>query len=112
MSVIDTGTRSTDPDTSRAAGRAAAEHAPVVRDVVARLVGLYGPLTHDELIDRYHRLMVVDPATPRASDSGIRTRLSELVRAGLVAVDGTEGVSAFGNRAKRWALTDVGRGLS
>lgn len=107
MATDNLPSRGSDPDTSVAAAQTASHHAPIVRDVVLRIMQEDGPLTHDELIGKYHRLVVIEPETPRASDSGIRTRLSELRRAGLIAKDTEEGVSTFGNRAKRWIAVDL-----
>lgn len=99
-------TRSTDPDTSRAAAEKAAPRAPIIRDVVLEIIREEGPMTHDELIGAYNMRVVMDPDTPRASESGIRTRLSELKRARLVTQDAEDGLSNFGNVAKRWVAVD------
>lgn len=106
MSQSTLSARSTDPDTSQAAAEQALKRAPIIRDVVLELVREHGPLTHDQLIAEYNTRVVMDPDTPRASESGIRTRLSELKRSGLVAQAEEEGKSAFGNRAKQWVAVD------
>lgn len=98
--------RADDPDTSYEAAMKAALGASKVRPVVLDLVREDGPLTHDELINWYRRLLAFEEGTPRASDSGIRTRLRELVKAGLIVEDAEEGHSLFGNRAKRWIAVD------
>lgn len=98
--------RADDPDTSYEAAMKAALGASKVRPVVLELVREHGPLTQDELINWYRRLLAFEEGTPRASDSGIRTRLRELVKAGLVVEDAEEGHSLFGNRAKRWVAVD------
>lgn len=95
------------PDTSHEAAATAAERAPVIRDVVLRLMQEHGPMTHDEVIAEYRSLLLAEPDTPRASDSGIRTRLSELVRRGLVTSDETKGFSNFGNSATRWVAVEA-----
>lgn len=95
------------PDTSHEAAATAAQRAPVIRDVVLRLVRENGPMTHDELIAAYRSLLLAEPDTPRASDSGIRTRLSELVRRGVVTRDETRGYSNFGNSATRWVAVEA-----
>ncbi|WP_284982397.1 hypothetical protein [Arthrobacter sp. efr-133-TYG-118] len=102
--------RTCDPDPYGAAMKAALG-ASKVRPVVLELVREHGPLTHDELIDWYRRLLAFEEGTPRASDSGIRTRLRELVKAGLIVEDAEEGESLFGNRAKRWVSIDMLEGL-
>lgn len=98
--------RADDPDTSYEAAMKAALDASKVRPVVLELVREHGPLTHYELINWYRRLLAFEESTPRASDSGIRTRLRELVKAGLIVEDAEEGHSLFGNRAKRWIAVD------
>ncbi|MDU7718321.1 MAG: hypothetical protein E7J90_08810 [Cutibacterium avidum] len=96
--------------TSLEAGRDAIARAPIVRDVVLRLLASRGePMTHQELIGDYRRLMILEPDTPNASDSGIRTRVSELVAAGLVEAVDKEGRSSTGKRSIRWAITRAGR---
>lgn len=94
--------RSGDPDTYYPAAVKAALGASRVRPVVLDIVRDHGPLTHDEIIRAYHMMVVMEPETPRSSESGIRTRLKELAHQGLVAVDEEEGVSSFGNAAKKW----------
>lgn len=96
--------RSSDPDTSYAAAVKAALGASRVRPVVLAIVRDHGPLTHDEIIRAYHNKVVMEPETPRSSESGIRTRLKELAHEGLVAVD--DDVSNFGNAAKKWIAVD------
>ena len=98
--------RADDPDTSYEAAMKPALGASKVRPVVLDLVREHGPLTHDELINWYRRLLAFEEGTPRASDSGIRTWLRELVKAGLIVEDAEEGHSLFGNRAKRWIAVD------
>lgn len=94
--------RPTDPDTSHSAGERALTRAPIVRAVILELMDGTEPLTHDEIIARYRMRMITHPDTPKASDSGIRTRVSELCRAGLLVQFRDEGRSALGNRAKLW----------
>lgn len=97
--------RDDDPDTSAAAALKAVLGASKVRPIVLALIRQYGPCTHDELIEHYTELVRQNPNIPRASHSGIRTRLRELVQGGLVTQDDTPGVSNFGNTAKRWIAT-------
>lgn len=98
--------RSSDPDTSYEAAVKAALGASRVRPVVLDIIREQGPLTHDELIAAYHMKVVMEPDTPRSSESGIRTRLKELAHEGLVAADEEDGFSNFGNAAKRWVAVD------
>lgn len=100
--------RSNDPDTSYAAALKATMGASKVRPVVLDVLRENGPLTHDGLIGAYNTRIVMDPDTPRASESGIRTRLKELVNAGFVLEDEEKGRSNFGNAATRWVAIDDG----
>lgn len=106
MTRSTTPVRTSDPETSYAAAVKAAEGAPKIRHVVRALVEEFGPLTQDELIGQYRKLEIFAPLTPKASDSGIRTRLSELRHQGDIVQDEEEGLSRFGNRAKRWITTE------
>lgn len=107
MSTTALPVRSTDPDTSQEAAVKATSHAATIRPIVLEIVEAYGPLTHDDVIQHFQARIVMDPSTPRASESGIRTRLSELVRAGLVVESLDDGLSAYGNRARRWVAHSV-----
>lgn len=111
MSNTTLAVRADDPDTSYEAAMKAALGASKVRPVVLEIVRENGPLTHDQLIGEYHKRLIITPDTPRASESGIRTRLRELVKAGLIVEDTMEGQSLFGNRAKRWIAVDMIEGL-
>lgn len=103
--------RATDPDTSVAAAAKATAKAATIRPIVLELVREHGPVTHEELIGHYQFLIITKPGTPRASESGIRTRLNELVKRGLVTRTNEESHSRYGNRAKLWISTDVMAGL-
>lgn len=94
--------RAGDPDTSAEAARNAASHAATVRPIVLDIIRDHGPMTHQDVINQYHHRQIIEPDMPRASESGIRTRVSELVDQGLVIQDFEDGQSLFGNRSKRW----------
>ncbi|MFI9629247.1 hypothetical protein [Streptomyces sp. NPDC052042] len=98
--------RTDDSDTSYATTVKATLGASRVRPVVLDLVRENEPLTHDELIAAYNMKVVMEPDTPRSSESGIRTRLKELAHQGLVALHDEKGVSRFGNAAKKWVAVD------
>ncbi|MEV7952937.1 hypothetical protein [Streptomyces sp. NPDC088141] len=96
-----------DPITSYGAALKAALRASCVRPVVLAILAESGPPTHDELVAAYHMRIVMNPDTPRASESGVRTRLKELVYADLVTEDAEKGFSRFGNAAKRWVAVEA-----
>lgn len=98
--------RSGDPITSFAAGFRAVLGASKVRPVVLDILTQHGPMTHDELIAAYNTRVVLDPDTPRSSESGIRTRLSELRRFGLVEAMEDLSKSNFGNAAQLWVAVE------
>lgn len=101
-----THSRPSDPDTSYEAGMAAALGASKIRPILVELITEHGPLTHDRLFAEYQQLSIMQTDTPRSSQSGLRTRVSELVRAGLVRMSEEEGVSQYGNRSKQWEVID------
>lgn len=100
--------RTGDPVTSFEAAEKAAVGKSAVRAVVLQIIRAEGPMTHDDMNQAYRQLVIVDPSVPRASDSGLRTRLRELVDAGLVAAHPCEfSVSRFGNRATLWCAVEA-----
>jgi predicted ArsR family transcriptional regulator len=69
--------RDTDPYTSWAAARLAVTTSWRLQPLILVALRDFGPMTHDQIID------VVRAVRP-VSDSGVRTRVSELVEQGLV----------------------------
>lgn len=96
--------RTTDPDTSYEAAMKAVAHASKYRPLLLEIITEHGPITFDEIIGHYNMRRVMDESVPGASDSGIRTRVKELQRMGLVRIDPEKGVSSHGNRARRWVV--------
>lgn len=107
MSQVTLPVRTDGPVTSYEAVLKAVVGASRVRPVVLEVLSESSPLTHDELIAAYHTRIVMNPDTPRASESGIRTRLKEPGNTGLATEDSEEGVSRFGNTAKRRVAVEV-----
>lgn len=88
--------RKTDPLTSWAAGFEAKDRAKGVRTVILSALRVFGPLTHDDLVEAVNR---VQPASP----SGVRTRTKELVRDGIVeAVPDMVSKSRLGRTSLLW----------
>ncbi len=86
-----------DPATSHEAAAKAVLGRPRVREQVLDALRDHGPMTHDQIMTHV-----------RASPSGVRTRVSELVRDGEVeAVPDQLGRSDMGNRALVWRATSV-----
>jgi hypothetical protein len=93
MSVV---ARHSDPATSHAA--AASVHSLNEKQyLVWHVIRGYGPLSGESLVATYHSVI----AGRHQSDSGIRTRLSELADLGLVRVAG-EGRTRTGRRCQLW----------
>lgn len=91
--------RRSDPDTSHQA-------AATVRSITARqaailkLIRTYGPVSDQSIIALYTSGIRVDDR-PAQSESGIRTRRSELVDLGLVEASGY-GRTRSGRRCRLW----------
>lgn len=90
--------RRTDPDTSHEAARTVDSLRAKQRYVLATLRH-YGPATFDDLIADYRA-----HGFPRQSDSGIRTRVSELREAGFVEDTGERRTLPSGRRAIVWRV--------
>lgn len=101
-----TPARTTDPETSHAAAisvnRTTARS--VHQWVIEQLTAFSEGLTHEELWERY---LTAAPPTLRTSQSGLRTRTSELVRGGVVADSGQRRPMSTGRRAIVWQLQDL-----
>ncbi len=99
--------RASDPDTSSAAARSIVPTMSTRRADVLRVFGAAGPCTHDRLVDAYEERMRRGDVIGQA-DSGIRSRLKELVPE--YVVDSTERETLpSGRKAIVWKLTPAGR---
>lgn len=100
--------RRDDPGTSSAA--AASVHDLTEKQWgVLRLMPTDRGVTDPQILLAYHAARRTSPrATPKQSESGLRTRRSELVEAGMVVAAG-DVVGDTGRRFTVWTLTDKGR---
>ena len=87
--------RTTDPKTSHDAAESVRE-VTATQDYVLR--ALRRPRTDVELVEAYRNFKIA----PKASESGLRTRRSELVRQGLVRDSGRRVVLDSGRAAIVW----------
>ena len=77
------------------------------RWIIERLTPALDGLTHEQLWRLWLDSRLEDPAgTPRASQSGLRTRVSELVRGGVVQDSGRTRTMTTGRQAIVWELAD------
>jgi len=100
--------RTGDPDTSQAAAQAVnIRHAKSLQWWILRWLG--SPLQSDD--DRTHLGVHAGlrHVQPSPTESGCRTRLNELVKAGLVRDTGRRAVLPTGRKAVVWDITDAGR---
>lgn len=88
--------RHTDPATSHEAAASVTELTEKQR-VVLDLFEQHGPMADHELL-RIYRIGTLPPQ----SDSGLRTRRSELVAAGKLVQSGPDATTPTGRRALRW----------
>lgn len=95
--------RHTDPGTSHAAAESVREITDR-QQAVLDLFGKYGPMTDEALLLRYKDLRHrANTTLPEQSDSGIRTRRSELVDRGDLYDTGERSIMRSGRRAIVWA---------
>jgi hypothetical protein len=99
--TIEPRARTTDPETSHEAA-VSVSALRQKQDGVLGLLRRMGPMTLEELVSRYRYEMGVTDFLPQQSDSGIRTRCSELVRMGLVEDSGQRARTASGRKAVVW----------
>mgnify|MGYP000555974178 CR=1 FL=1 len=96
--------RLTDPHTSHEAALTVNNLSKVQEYILAILVE---PLTDEQLVERYTDLMKAHPLfVPRASQSGIRTRRSELADKDLVKIVGHASTYS-GRRAHLWQKVEA-----
>lgn len=104
--------RATDRQTSHNAAIAAKAKAPTIRDAVLETVRLYWPNKAFTLLDVVDRYMARAGRgnVPDTTDSSIRTRVSELARAGLIQ-DTQSSTIPDGHHVRHtlWALTPAGK---
>ena len=100
--------RHDDPATSHAAAKSVGEISAKQWGVL-RLFWLDRSSTDPEILLAYHQARRVNAvATPKQSESGLRTRRAELVAFGLVEDAGTV-KGDTGRRFTKWRLTEKGR---
>jgi hypothetical protein len=104
--VTPTPPRATHPDTSRKAMTAVnRDNAWAIHEWVILALGMsLNGLTHEQMWNRYQADITSDK--PRTSQSGLRTRVSELVRGGIVADSGRTRTMSTGRQAIVWTLTE------
>lgn len=100
--------RATDPATSHSAAAEAAPRSATIRERVGLILWLHPEgMTHDGIIGEYRRQAARLGWKP-ASDSGIRTRVRELVADGeVVKVEDTAGRSRYGRTSVVWRAAGV-----
>jgi hypothetical protein len=107
MSTTEAHARTGDPETSHEA--AASVHPFTMRRLHAVQLNMLGIVTdtHQGMWIRYQMLQ---PSLdwPKTSESGFRTRVSELVAAGLAADSGHRQKLPSGRRAVLWSITSTG----
>lgn len=97
--------RARDPETSwDAAARQDESKADLVEGVIATLLITYGPLTDEELVDRFEAHAFMHTGVPRVTAQNIRTRRKALQLAGQVQDTGRRAPTRAGSTATVWAI--------
>lgn len=92
--------RATDPATSHAAAASVTNLTEKQNDI-RNILHAFGPYTHEELIHMY-RICEKRGTVQKQTDSGIRTRCSELVKLGLVEPTEETRIMSTGRKACVW----------
>lgn len=107
MNLLDFGAeplaRTSDPETSHEAAESVRPFLTARREAVLLVLGGAGPMTDEELQAEYLFAAGMD-IVPAQSASGLRTRRSELVDAGMVVDTGERRRTASGRQAVVWAV--------
>ncbi|NQX11370.1 hypothetical protein HQQ80_07020 [Microbacteriaceae bacterium VKM Ac-2855] len=88
------------PDQLAAAEQTEARITPV-KNAILLLLHAHGPLTHEQIADRYREAEISDNV-PHVTETSIRSRTSELLHAGLVRAADEKGLSRAKRPATRW----------
>lgn len=95
--------RHSDPDTSHAAAASVRRIADTHRALLA-LFEWHPAMTDEQILDQYTTLRTMMD-WPRQSPSGLRTRRSELVQAGLIGDSGQRARTTSGRACIIWQAT-------
>ena len=95
--------RATDPGTSHDAARSVSGLREK-QQAVLNCFKDFGPMTHEELVYRYTH---VAAGLPKQSQSGLRTRVSELVKLGKIADSGSRCRLSTGRFGTIWQVTTL-----
>lgn len=100
--------RHTDPETSHLAAAALPADTITARQLaVLAVFCVRSAMTDEQMLDQYQQSRpLLD--LPVQSQSGLRTRRSELVHAGLLRDSGLRSLTASGRQAIIWTLTGAG----
>jgi hypothetical protein len=95
--------RSRDPESSwDAAARQTESRVTAVQTGILAVLRRYGPLSDEQIADRYEAMAWLDPDMPKATGSSLRTRRKELELAGRVTATGTRVRTRTGSTAMTW----------
>lgn len=90
--------RSTDPETSHIAA-ATVTNLTLTKERILAILRIRGAQTDEELI-RWFRRYYGNETT----EQSIRSRRSELVKAGIVSFSGEHGISSTGRPSRKWGV--------
>lgn len=99
--------RERDPEASwEAAARQTTQKVELIRSTICTLLGTHGPMTDEQLVDRFEAYAWLNPSVPNVTPQSIRTRRKALNVEGLVRDTGNRGRTRTGNTATIWAVAD------
>lgn len=101
--------RNTDPQTSHDAAKSVS-NVERTKEILWHMLRIL-PSTDEQLVIAYNELVNINPLkTPRASESGIRTRRSELVAENMIEDSGERVKTRSGRSAIVWRATALVEG--
>jgi hypothetical protein len=101
--------RNTDPKTSHDAAKSVS-NVERTKEIIWHMLRIL-PSTDEQLVIAYNELVNINPSsTPQASESGIRSRRSELVGEGMIEDTGERAKTRSGRSAIIWRASDLVEG--
>ena len=103
--------RNTDPQTSHVAAKSVS-NVERTKEIIWHMLRIL-PSTDEQLVIAYNELVQLNPMkTPQASESGIRSRRSELVDEGMIEDSGERSKTRSGRSAIVWRASALVEGCA
>ncbi|MFF2387845.1 hypothetical protein [Agromyces sp. NPDC058104] len=95
-----------DPESSwDAAEQQTPSRREIIKAVIVTLIKNHGPMSDEEINDRFEAYRFMYPSVPAATPQNIRTRRKELEVEGLVRASDRRGLTRTGSTCQLWVIS-------